>query len=148
MKMRSNGRRAGRLYQAGVTLIELLIVVIIIAVLAAIAVPIYQGYVGRTRRVAAEGCMMQVSNFMERYYTTNMSYVDPTTSAAPTLTLDCLLPAQTGADYTYSFTTATTAAYTFQAVPSTAQTTRDSAKCGTLTLTQAGAKTPTTAGCW
>lgn len=131
------------------SLIELLVVVIIIAVLAAIAIPTYQTYVVRTRRVAAEGCMMQIANYMERYYTTNMGYVDPTSKVAPTLTLDCQGTSQTGNDYKYAFTVATSIAYTLQATPINTQLARDKT-CGNLTLDQTGVRSAalSTTGCW
>lgn len=146
--------RAGRPAQLGMTLIELLVVVIIIAVLAAIALPTYSGYVGRTRRVAAEGCMMQMSNSLERYYTTHMTYVDSgaDSGTATALGLDCAQAAQTGNDYVYSFinSTPTASTYAIQAKPQNVQATRD-AKCGTLTINQTGARTTsagTLADCW
>lgn len=152
MNKRNNKRAYGRLSQLGVTLIELLIVVMIIAVLAAIAVPTYSSYIGRTRRVAAEGCLMQLSSFMERYYTTNLSYAQDTSGTAITLpTLDCMQPSQTGNDYTYAFGASqpTGNTYTFQATPSTVQQKRD-AKCGTLTVSQTGTRTAsgTATDCW
>src|SRR5215469_15393153 len=59
---------------AGFTLIELMIVVGIIAVLVAIAYPSYQQHIIKTNRTAAEGCLSEYSNYMERYYTTNLTY--------------------------------------------------------------------------
>lgn len=151
MNKRNNTRAYGRLHQLGVTLIELLIVVMIIAVLAAIAVPTYSSYIGRTRRVAAEGCLMQLSSFMERYYTTNLNYAQDTTGTAITLpTLDCMQASQTGNDYAYAFASQPTGnTYILQATPKPTQQTRD-AKCGTLTVSQTGTRTAsgTATDCW
>jgi len=140
----------------GFTLIELMIVVAIIAIIAAIAYPSYINSVVKTKRAAAEGCLSEYANYMERYYTTNLRY--DTSSATPTVAnalpaLDCASTANTGANYTYSFATGlpTQSAYTIQAVPTGAQASRDT-KCGTLTLNQAGTRTEsgtgTLADCW
>lgn len=132
--------RMGR--RAGFTLIELMIVVAIIAILAAIALPAYTSYITKTKRVAAEGCLSEHANYMERYYTTNLSY-----KGAALPGLDCASPQRTGADYQYAVASASTAAYSVTAAPINAQLTRDT-KCGTLSLNQAGARGPSTTGCW
>ena len=140
----------------GFTLIELMIVVAIIAILAAIAYPSYINYITKTHRVAAEGCLSEYANYMERYYTTNLRY-DQDTSATPVLNtlpmFDCATPQQTGANYKYQFAanSPTQTGYTIQAVPINAQLTRDTL-CGTLTLDQTGARTDSGTGtvdqCW
>ena len=58
----------------GFTLIEVMIVVAVIGILAAIAYPSYQESVTKTRRSAAQGCLVEMAQFMERFYTTNMRY--------------------------------------------------------------------------
>ena len=139
----------------GFTLIELMIVVAIIAILAAIAYPSYINYITKTHRVAAEGCLSEYANYMERYYTTNLRY-DQDTSATPVPNslpmFDCATPQQTGANYSYKFAALPTqTAYTIQAVPINAQLTRDT-QCGTLSLNQTGARTESGTGtvdqCW
>jgi type IV pilus assembly protein PilE len=134
---------------AGFTLIELMIVVAIIAILTAIAYPAYTQYITKTRRVAAEGCLSENANFMERYYTTNLTYTGAVLPA-----LDCASTQQTGSYYQYDFPSgsASAATYTIEAVPIGSQLTNDT-KCGTLTLDQTGKRKasgdPTAvAGCW
>jgi type IV pilus assembly protein PilE len=129
-------RPAGRgHHQAGFTLIEIMIVVLIIGVLMAIAYPNYQNHIIKTRRAAVAGCLVEQSHFMERYYTTNLTYVGaalPNGGCKQDLTNF----------YTVSIVTAATTArtYTVQAVPKNQQASRDT-KCGTLTLNQLGTKT-------
>lgn len=134
------------LRQAGFTLLELMIVLVVIAILTAIAVPTYSGYVVRTKRAVAASCLSQYATFMERYYTTNLSYKN-----AVLPTLGCAGPDQTQDYYNYQLAAATTAAYTVQAVPINGQLSRDT-KCGTLSLTQTGTRgetgTGTVADCW
>jgi type IV pilus assembly protein PilE len=137
----------------GFTLIELVIVVLVIAILTAIAYPSYVKYVARTNRKAAEACLSEYANYMERYYTTNLRYDRDSASAPNTLpALDCVSAGQTGTKYTYSFQGALTAnTYAVRAVPIGVQQTND-AQCGTLALDQAGTRTASgssgAAQCW
>jgi type IV pilus assembly protein PilE len=153
VSMNRRDRIDGRL-QAGFTLIEMMIVVVIIAILASIAWPSYIKQVTKTNRVAAEACLSQYANYMERYYTTNMSYsqsADATPVPNTLPTLDCASPSQTGNNYGYAFVAANLTPSTFliQAtpIPGGAQAKRDT-MCGTLSLDQTGGRLPTTAGCW
>lgn len=59
----------------GFTLIEIMITVLIIGVLGAIALTSYQRNVTETRRKAATACLIESSQRLERFYTTNMTYV-------------------------------------------------------------------------
>ncbi|AXI82497.1 type IV pilin protein [Xylella taiwanensis] len=126
--------------QSGFTLIEVMIVVVIVAVLAGIAIANYQGSILRTRRSAAQGCLQQQAQFMERYYTTNMTYAKAAESVPgcdPSLRLN---------DF-YRFTSTVQAmSFTLTATPQGTQT-RDN--CGTLTLLSTGERTASGGdGCW
>jgi len=135
-----------RLGAKGFSLIEVMVVVGIIAILAAIAVPAYTKHVGRTYRTAAEACLAQYANYMERYYTTNLRY--DKTAAGGTANTDPQLDCQGQITRSYTVTQATTAStFTITATPTTAQQGRDRV-CGTLTLNQSGTRTPATDGCW
>ena len=60
--------------QSGFTLLEVMIVVVIIAILAAIAVPSYTDYVTRGRVVEATANLSDARAKMEQYFQDNRSY--------------------------------------------------------------------------
>jgi type IV pilus assembly protein PilE len=134
---------------AGMSLIELLTVVSIVGILAAIALPSYTNYVMKTNRAAARACMSEASQFMERFYTTNMTYV----GADAVLTIGCATESALNTRYTIDLSPASTQrTYTIRATPIGAQATRDT-ECGVLTLNQAGLRTEggtatSTTPCW
>lgn len=130
----------------GFTLIELMIVVAIIAILAAIAYPTYTSYITKTRRAAATACLSEYANYMERFYTTNLSYNTDNSSGTPTpvtsltVVLDCAAQSQTGQYYSYAFAAApalSQGAFRIIAKPKGIQSTRDTT-CGVLGIDQAG----------
>jgi type IV pilus assembly protein PilE len=128
--------------QKGFTLIELMIVVAVIGILSAIALPSYSQYILRANRADAEAVLTETAQYMERYYTTNSTYDSATlvSSVSP--------KGATGGGIKYNITfsvTPTASVYTLQAAPANSQT---SDSCGTLTLSNTGAQTPSTAGCW
>jgi type IV pilus assembly protein PilE len=152
MNTSMNRPMKARRFKAGFTLLELMIVVAIVAILSAIAYPSYSHYVIKTRRTAAKACLSEFSNFMERYYTTNLRYDQSSdTTPVPIVepTLDCEGTQQTGNYYSYNFGTPTASAYTVSAIPTAAQV---DPECGTLTLDQGGTRTASgtagVAGCW
>ena len=131
--------------EQGFTLIEMMVVVVIIAILCATAWPSYLRHVAKTNRVAAQGCLSEYANYMERYYTSNLRY-DQTAAGVANADphLDC--QAQIARNYTLA-PASTSTSFTITATPTTVQLNRDAA-CGTLTLNHRGARTPGVAGCW
>ncbi|WP_329955486.1 type IV pilin protein [Dyella choica] len=134
--------------QAGFTLVELMIVVAVIAILAVLAWPAYQQYIIKTNRKAAESCLAEHANYMERLYTTQLTY-----SGATLPVLDCSSASQTGQNYAYSFApaAASTSAYNVQAAPTSALQLKDTT-CATVWIDQTGARhitgTGTLSQCW
>lgn len=63
-----------RVPMAGVTLMELLVVVTIVGVLAAIAIPAYRGYTQRTWRTEALNAMGQMQTRQENFRNVNHTY--------------------------------------------------------------------------
>lgn len=58
----------------GFTLIEVMIVVVIVAILAAVAIPSYQDSVRKTRRADAKEALTRIAALQERYFFTNNRY--------------------------------------------------------------------------
>lgn len=60
--------------QLGFTLIEVMIVVVIVAILAAVAIPSYQDSVRKTRRADAKEALTSAAALQERYFFTHNTY--------------------------------------------------------------------------
>ena len=115
----------------GFTLIEVMIAVVIIAVLAAIAYPSYNNHVVKTRRAAAAACLLENQQLLERYFTTNLTYVGAE-----------VVQCANGLDahYQIGFDGDPEArSYAIQAVPQGQQASRDTT-CQTLSLTNVGVR--------
>ncbi len=69
MSMNKTGSR-----QNGVTLIELLIVVVVLSIILSIAVPSYRDYVLRTNRTVARAVLLEVSAKQEQFFADNKRY--------------------------------------------------------------------------
>lgn len=118
----------------GFTLIELMMVVAIIGTLAAIALPSYKDYVTRTKRVEAQGLLLELSSFAERFFTETGAY----TGVALPFTTSPREGANTS--YTIAFSAGPTATtFTLLATPVGSQAGEDT-NCGAQSLDQAGVK--------
>lgn len=146
--MKQQFAKAAMRLQRGFTLMELMVVVAIVGILVGIAVPTYHDSVRKSRRGQAKADLAEAAQAMERYYTMQNTYVGANLASigAPTKS-----PKDGDAQYTISLNGAPTAsAFSLQAVPN-ASTGQDKDKCGTLGITNTGAKTPSDASlkeCW
>lgn len=129
---------------AGFTLIEVMIVVVIVAILAAIAYPSYVDHVTRTNRDAAKACIAEYAQYMERYYSSHLTY-DIDVGDIPSL--GCASDGNLDERYTISLDDLAQGTYTVVATPINVQLANDT-KCGTLKLDQKGAKTASDSSCW
>jgi type IV pilus assembly protein PilE len=127
--------------QRGFTLIELLVVIVIAGVLARIAYGSYSTSVAKGRRNAAQGCLMEQAQYMERVFTTNLSYAS---GALPAASQQC--QSALAAQYTFSIPSPTASAFSVRASAIGTQATTDAA-CNVMTVDQTGTRAPA-ANCW
>ena len=127
---------------SGVTLIELMVVVMVLGTLAVIAIPSYQDYVMRARRSEAKSGLLRLAANQERFYLQNNRYgtiAELTAANFPTLTENDV----------YTLTLATTLGwqldYTATATPTVGGGTNGidmtvDAACTSFTLTSQGVR--------
>jgi len=142
--------------QHGVTLLELMAVVVILGILASIAIPSYRMYVLRAQRVDATAALLRVAAAQEKFYLQNNTYT--TTLGSGGLNLGSGNQTEKGW-YTLSvaaptgFTIGT--AYTATATATSGQNQYRDTDCRTFTIRETGERgaansggTANTAACW
>ena len=67
----------------GVTLVELMTVVVVIAILASIAIPSYRAYLLRANRSDAKSSLLQLQAAQEKFYLSNSAYTTNVTGNPP-----------------------------------------------------------------
>lgn len=133
--------------QQGFSLIELMIVVLIVAILAAVAIPSYRRYVVRSHRVDAQRALTELAARQERFLYSNNAYSDSLSAIGGTSSM-------AGSYYAVSIDPANTSSTTFRVVATAVGSQQEGdAQCQTLSLDQAGrqSSTGTTANypaCW
>ena len=115
----------------GITLIELLIVIVIVGILAAIAVPVYTNYMQRARRADAKTALEQLRASQEMFRAERGSY----STNLVQLVTSWGVPATAG-DYNLGFTVSNANSFTAEAVPNSARQLSD----GSLFINQNGRK--------
>jgi type IV pilus assembly protein PilE len=127
--------------QLGVSLLELMIVIVIIGIVASIAYPSYVDNVQDTRRAECSGALVGLGNAMERFYSVNGTYLGAAAGGANTgapavFATSCPVD---GGNVTYNLTiqAATASTYALLATPVGPQAADE---CGSLTMTNRGLK--------
>lgn len=65
---------ASRRYMRGITLIELMIVVVIVSILAAVSYPSYREFAARAKRNEAKAALLMAATNQERFYLQNNQF--------------------------------------------------------------------------
>jgi type IV pilus assembly protein PilE len=125
---------AARMYQRGVTLLELMVVLVIVGILASIAVPSYRNYVLRAQRSDATSALLRVASAQEKFYLQNNTY-------ATTAQLTALgVTATEHGWYTVAIGNPSATGYTATATaPAASPQFRDTG-CRTFTIDQSGTR--------
>jgi type IV pilus assembly protein PilE len=115
--------------QRGVTLMELLTVVVVIGILSAISVPTYRSYVIRAQRTEAKNALMSTAAALERCFTRFNAYDDGDCEVAADLPRDLA-----EGNYRIEAEALEAGSFELHAVPLSGQA--EDTECQTLTLDQ------------
>lgn len=128
-------------YMRGVTLLELMIVVVILGILTAIAYPSYRQFIERAKRTEARALLLRIAVDQERFYLQNNTFGTMTQ-------LQYDEPQITDSD-AYSVTITANSASNFSATATYQLGGEEAGKCLTFTIDGRGTKTslPDT-DCW
>ena len=145
---------AAKTASRGITLIELMIVVVVIGILAAIAYPSYQNQVRKSRRSDGKTTIQQLAARLEQFYTDNKSYDTTDVSrlgyAAPIRIAADTIASNEGY-YVVKINAATSACpittcYALSATATSKGAQNQDTGCSPLTFNSLGTKAPN--GCW
>lgn len=128
----------------GVTLLELMIVVVIIGILAAVAYPNYRDFIARSHRNEAKAALLQIATNQERFYLNNQAYSGDLRDLGFNVANNFIT--DTGS---YRITVAGANAATFTASATYLKADNEAGKCATFTIQPDGnrASAPL-ADCW
>ena len=133
-----------RRYMAGVTLMELMIVVVIVGILAAVGYPNYRDFATRAKRNEAKAALLQIATNQERFYINNNTYTNDLTNLGFPVVNN--FTTETGS-YIINVPVANANTYTASAAFQLGGS--EAGKCNTFSINGAGVKTSTPlADCW
>ncbi|CAN5248520.1 type 4a pilus minor pilin PilE [soil metagenome] len=136
----------------GFTLVELLFTIAIIAILCGIAIPSYNHYVHKAKRMDAKTALLDLSARLERYYTQYQTYASATLASGQKTT-DILDSAVTPEGlYKLSITHQEATRFTIKATPIEGKSQAKDTTCDSFILDSLGQKSITGEGdvtdCW
>ena len=142
--------------QRGMTLIELVVVIMIVGVLAAVAIPSYRAYVIRSQRSDAKDALLALATQQEKFYLQCNTYAT-VIAGAP----NCLAGELQAADasengwYDLAIDAADATSFTVTATAIAGENQAQDTECQTFTVTDRGVRTAAddggtdnTAECW
>ena len=146
---------ASRKQERGVTLIELMVVVVIISILASIAVPSYRSYLLRTHRTGATAALLRIQAAQEKFFLANNRYSTSIDGLPKDGGLGIPKTTDNGAFYEISLEPSTDTTYTVHAKPGSTSGQKSDKKCVEFTIDQNGKRAATNTGgtdntveCW
>lgn len=131
--------------EIGFSLIELMVAVAIVAVLVMAALPDFTAQSEKTRRSVAKADLMELSSFMQRFYTQNNRFDQDTGGASVALPFSESPKDGTAKYYDLSLKAVAQSSYELQAKPKGSQA---GDPCGNLTIKHTGAKAAAKSDCW
>lgn len=125
-----------RKYMTGVTLVELMVVMVVIAVLMSVAVPSYRQYTLRANRTEGQSMLLQLAANQERWYLSNNTYAtNGQLTQAPPNGLGMRNTSDSGY---YNLAITASNAATFTAVANAAAGQADDTDCDVIAIDAAG----------
>jgi type IV pilus assembly protein PilE len=127
----------------GFTLIELMIVLVVAAILAAVAIPLYLNQVRESRRTDARSALLDLAGREERYFATNNAYTNDSTQLGYTTAGDTW-PQTIGSGYyqiaqpTVPAAGITAPSYSITATPVAGSPQAADTTCASFTVTSTG----------
>lgn len=142
--------------QRGVTLIELIVVMIIVGILASVAIPSYRAYVIRSNRADAKDALLALATAQEKHYLQCNSYATGIANATDCAAGD-LVSVDTSKNgwYDLAIDAADATGFTVSATAAAGGNQFTDADCRTYRITDRGVRTAQNAGgsdnsaeCW